>query len=127
MSQSPNEECLSSLPARAAQHLDQLHAVDRWSDTGDIADALDQIAKAAGPRAAGTTLTPFGWVHSTFHPTSLHIGDHGWRLLDFARAFTGPGLLDLRRHQKTRQRPSRPKSTRTLHSRSEGVSLSRSR
>ncbi len=34
-------------------------------------------------------------MHSEFHPTSLHIGERGWRLLDFARAFTGPGLLDL--------------------------------
>ncbi len=30
-----------------------------------------------------------------FHPTSVHIGEGGWYLLDFARAFTGPGLIDL--------------------------------
>lgn len=40
-------------------------------------------------------MAPFGWVHAEFHPTSLHIGPTGWRLLDMARAFTGPGLLDL--------------------------------
>ena len=34
-------------------------------------------------------------VHSEFHPTSLHIGRDGRRLLDFARTFNGPGLLDL--------------------------------
>jgi hypothetical protein len=34
-------------------------------------------------------------VHSEFHPTSVHIGKRGRYLLDFARAFIGPGLLDL--------------------------------
>ncbi|WP_326649478.1 MULTISPECIES: aminoglycoside phosphotransferase family protein [unclassified Streptomyces] len=101
-----DEGRLSGLPVRAAQHLDQLRATDRWPDTADIADMLDQIAKAAGSRATGTTLAPFGWVHSEFHPTSLHIGDHGWRLLDFARAFTGPGLLDLASYHGTTDAPS---------------------
>jgi hypothetical protein len=45
--------------------------------------------------AGGAGLPPFGFCHSEFHPTSLHIGSQGWRLLDFARAFNGPGLLDL--------------------------------
>ncbi|MFG3152417.1 phosphotransferase family protein [Streptomyces sp. NPDC048219] len=90
-----HEEGLRALPSRALDHLDRLRKADRWQDTGDIEQALDQIAQAADARAQGTTLAPFGWVHSEFHPTSLHIGRRGWRLLDFARAFTGPGLLDL--------------------------------
>ncbi|MDT3724817.1 phosphotransferase [Streptomyces sp. DSM 41972] len=90
-----HEEGLRALPSRALDHLDQLRKADRWPDTGDIEHALDQIAQAADTRAQGTTVAPFGWVHSEFHPTSLHIGRRGWRLLDFARAFTGPGLLDL--------------------------------
>ncbi|CAK7281932.1 hypothetical protein SGPA1_12725 [Streptomyces misionensis JCM 4497] len=90
-----HEEGLRALPSRALDHLDRLRKADRWPDTGDIEQALDQIARAADARAQGTTLAPFGWVHSEFHPTSLHIGRRGWRLLDFARAFTGPGLLDL--------------------------------
>src|ERR1019366_9484671 len=36
-----------------------------------------------------------GLCHSQYHPTSLHIGERGWHLLDFARAFNGPGLLDI--------------------------------
>jgi hypothetical protein len=56
---------------------------------------LDALASGAAKRAEGATTAPWGWVHSEFHPTSLHIGKGGWRLLDFARAFTGPGLLDL--------------------------------
>ncbi|GGS63341.1 phosphotransferase [Streptomyces cinerochromogenes] len=90
-----HEEGLRALPSHALDHLDQLRKADRWQDTGDIEQALNQIAQAADARAQGTTLAPFGWVHSEFHPTSLHIGRRGWRLLDFARAFTGPGLLDL--------------------------------
>ncbi|QKW49516.1 phosphotransferase family protein [Streptomyces buecherae] len=88
-------EALRSLPGRALDHLDQLRKAERWQDADDIETALDRLAQAAEARSAGTTMAPFGWVHSEFHPTSLHIGQRGWRLLDFARAFTGPGLLDL--------------------------------
>jgi hypothetical protein len=90
-----DEVVLRALPGRALEHLHTLRKTSRWEDTNDIEDALDRIAQAAGSRAQGATLEPFGWVHSEFHPTSLHIGSTGWRLLDFARAFTGPGLIDL--------------------------------
>ncbi|MFD7625012.1 phosphotransferase family protein [Streptomyces sp. NPDC059851] len=90
-----DQERLRTLPARALEHLERLRKVDRWQDAGDVEDALYRIAQAAEARSAGAMLEPFGWVHSEFHPTSLHIGERGWRLLDFARAFTGPGLLDL--------------------------------
>ncbi|MGW0757238.1 phosphotransferase family protein [Streptomyces sp. NPDC002814] len=90
-----DQEGLRRLPGHALEHLGQLRKAERWQDTDDIEDALDRTAQAAEARSAGTTVAPFGWVHSEFHPTSLHIGRHGWRLLDFARAFTGPGLLDL--------------------------------
>lgn len=90
-----DQEHLSALPSRALEHLRQLRKAERWLDADDVEDALDRIAQAAGARSAGALAAPFGWVHSEFHPTSLHIGRHGWRLLDFARTFTGPGLLDL--------------------------------
>jgi hypothetical protein len=90
-----DQERLRTLPSRALEHLARLRKAERWQDADDVEDALDRIAQAAEERSAGTTVAPFGWVHSEFHPTSLHIGRHGWRLLDFARAFTGPGLLDL--------------------------------
>ncbi|MGW2342722.1 aminoglycoside phosphotransferase family protein [Streptomyces sp. NPDC001661] len=93
-----DEEALRALPARALDHLRALRKADRWAaeDTDDIEQALDLLARAAPHRATGATLAPFGWVHSEYHPTSLHIGrGNTWRLLDFARAFTGPGLLDL--------------------------------
>ncbi|MFF1479587.1 aminoglycoside phosphotransferase family protein [Streptomyces sp. NPDC058301] len=90
-----DEGGLRALPSRALDHLGHLRKADRWQGTDDIEHVLDQIAQAGAARAAGATRSPFGWVHSEFHPTSLHIGKRGWRLLDFARAFTGPGLLDL--------------------------------
>ncbi|MBL1110462.1 phosphotransferase [Streptomyces sp. 5-8] len=90
-----DQEGLRGLPARSLEHLGHLRKADRWEDTHDIEDALDRIAQAAEARSAGAAIGPFGWVHSEFHPTSLHIGRRGWRLLDFARAFTGSGLLDL--------------------------------
>ncbi|MFI1185134.1 phosphotransferase family protein [Streptomyces californicus] len=90
-----DRERLRTLPVRSLKHLERLRKADRWRDAEDVAGALDRIAQAAEVRSAGATREPFGWVHSEFHPTSLHIGERGWRLLDFARAFTGPGLLDL--------------------------------
>lgn len=90
-----DEAGLQALPARATDHLLRLREAGRWGDTDDVADALSALTGAAKARASEATLEPFGWVHSEFHPTSLHIGATGWRLLDFARAFTGPGLLDL--------------------------------
>lgn len=90
-----DRERLRTLPARALEHLGRLRKVERWQDADDVEDALDRIAQAAESRSAGAAMAPFGWAHSEFHPTSLHIGHQGWKLLDFARAFTGPGLLDL--------------------------------
>ncbi|MFC8079114.1 phosphotransferase family protein [Streptomyces sp. NPDC057307] len=108
-----HEERLRTLPARALEHLGRLRKAERWQDTDDVEDALDRIAQAAETRSAGATTAPFGWVHSEFHPTSLHIGKQGWRLLDFARAFTGPGLLDLASWHGTIE-PAHPASLRVL-------------
>lgn len=91
-----DEDALAALPGKALVHLQCLRAAGRWTQgTDDLADHLHALARAAPKRAAGAGLAPFGWVHSEFHSSSLHIGERGWRLLDFAHAFTGPGLLDL--------------------------------
>ncbi|MEV5752454.1 hypothetical protein AB0L00_31950 [Actinoallomurus sp. NPDC052308] len=90
-----DEEALRRLPDRALEHLSRLRDAGRWQDTNVIEDALVRIAGAAEHRARGADIEPYGWVHSEFHPTSIHVGRRGRHLLDFARAFTGPGLLDL--------------------------------
>jgi hypothetical protein len=90
-----DQDRLRALPTQALEHLGQLRKAERWQDADDVEHTLSLIAQAAEARSADGTVAPFGWVHSEFHPTSLHISGNGWRLLDFARAFTGPGLLDL--------------------------------
>jgi hypothetical protein len=90
-----DQHTLSRLPNLAASHLKRLQDRGRWLGIDDVAEGIAALRDAADARAGGAELPPFGLVHSEFHPTSLHIGSNGWRLLDFARAFNGPGLLDL--------------------------------
>lgn len=67
-----------------------------WPHAQDIHDMLQSLTEAAGTRAADAELEPFGVCHSEFNPTSVHIGPCGrTTMLDFARAFNGPELLDL--------------------------------
>jgi hypothetical protein len=91
-----DEEALAALPGKALIHLQHLRAAGRWTQgTDDLTNHLHALARAGPKRAAGAGMAPFGWVHSEFHSSSLHVGERGWRLLDFAHAFAGPGLLDL--------------------------------
>ncbi|MCO6011062.1 phosphotransferase [Actinoallomurus purpureus] len=108
-----DEEALRALPNRALRHLHGLQEAGRWQNTTAIGEALTRIADAAEQRAGGTRIAPYGWVHSEFHPTSIHIGERGRHLLDFARAFTGPGLLDLASWYGTVDEPE-PARVRTL-------------
>lgn len=85
---------LRSLPSRALRSLALLQQ-DRWADTDDITVTLQRIDKAAATRAEGAQWRPFGWVHSEFHPESLLITEKRTYTFDLARAFHGPGLLDL--------------------------------
>lgn len=94
---------LANLPGRITNRLQHLELVDLIEN----ARALDAVATS---RAAGAELPPFGLCHSEFHPTSLHISASGWRLLDFARAFIGPGLLELASWHGTLDDP-RPERT----------------
>ncbi|MFF0524089.1 hypothetical protein ACFYTC_35795 [Actinomadura nitritigenes] len=86
---------LASLPGRALDSLARLQQAGRWSDAADIRRSLTNLADVAEARSEGVAMPPFGMCHSEFHPTSLHTGPFGLRILDWARAFTGPGLLDL--------------------------------
>jgi hypothetical protein len=99
------EAALRALPSIGRIYLDQLHAAGRFADTADCAAHLQVLGRIAGKRAAGAELPPFGLCHGELHPTSLHVGKRGWRLLDLAKAFNGPGLLDLATWQGTRNPP----------------------
>ncbi|WP_207939486.1 aminoglycoside phosphotransferase family protein [Actinomadura darangshiensis] len=86
---------LAALPGQALASLQQLRDTGRWTDNADVSALLEQLAEVGEQRARGTDVGPFGLCHSEFHPTSLHTGPKGTTILDWARAFNGPGLLDL--------------------------------
>lgn len=88
-------EWLASLPSRALRTIELLQENGRWSECDDIAAVLRQLEKEAGPRAEGATKPPYGWVHSEFHPESVLVSSGRVYMFDLARAFRGPGLLDL--------------------------------
>jgi hypothetical protein len=96
---------LQRLPASSQASLAELEARNRWRDVDDIRDRFAVIGEQAEERAEGADLPPFGLCHSEFHPSSLHVTASGWWLLDWARAFVGPGLLDLASWQNTRDPP----------------------
>jgi hypothetical protein len=89
-------EGLADLPTRALGWLDALQENGRWPGAQEFRRDLGRLEKVARRRASGTQIPPFGMCHSEFHPTSIHIGA-GDRLtvMDWARAYTGSGLLDL--------------------------------
>jgi Phosphotransferase enzyme family len=90
-----DEPALAALPGRALDCLDQLTAAGRYGGTSDLREHLVTLTQAARVRAAGADRPPFGMCHGELHPSTVHIGPAGWRLLDFAMALHGPGLLDL--------------------------------
>lgn len=88
-------DALTGLPVRALAWLEDLKSVGRWLEADDIRVSLERVAELATRRAKDADIPPYGMCHSEFHPTSLHLGEGGMRILDWARAYTGPGLLDL--------------------------------
>jgi hypothetical protein len=102
-----DEIALARLPARIAARAARLNLPSHITVTANFLD------RHASHLAKGTCLPPYGLCHSEFHPTSVHIGSHGRRLLDFARAFVGPGLLDLASWSGTLTAPD-PRTVATL-------------
>ncbi|GAB3971140.1 hypothetical protein GCM10029978_045760 [Actinoallomurus acanthiterrae] len=96
---------LAALPGRALKRLATLQSAGRWQDPV-LARHLRALAAVAYDRCHGAEIPPWGMLHSEFHPTSLHVDASGrWRLLDMARACTGPGVLDLVSWQGTQTAP----------------------
>jgi hypothetical protein len=98
-------EALQALPESCLHRLAGLADAGRWPEPGYDTELLERLAKLAPTLADGVEKAPFGLCHSEFHPTSVHITQQGWRLLDWARAFVGPGLLDLASWQNTAEPP----------------------
>lgn len=91
---------LAALPGRALDQLAALQAAGRWRDDR-IAERLLALIAVADDRARDAAIPPYGMCHSEFHPTSLLVASEQVWVLDMARAFTGPGLLDLASWQGT--------------------------
>lgn len=96
---------LAALPGRALKRLAGLQAAGRWQ-VPTVNKRLQMLADVAVDLARDAERSPFGMCHSEFHSTSLHVDATGQRrVLDMARAFTGPGLLDLVSWQGTQHPP----------------------
>ncbi|MFC4560312.1 phosphotransferase family protein [Nocardiopsis mangrovi] len=104
---------LASLPERALRNLRLLYEEDRWEGTDDIGETLSELARAGRSRAEGALTPPYGWVHGEFHPESVLVRGDRVRLYDFARAFRGPGLIDLASWHGTVDTPD-PDATRVF-------------
>jgi hypothetical protein len=107
------EAALAALPGQTLACLEQLRATGRLTDASDLLGHLAALDRLAPARAAGAERPPFGPCHGELHPSALHLGHTGGHLLDFAMAFTGPGLLDLAAWSGLR-RPADPRRTRGL-------------
>jgi hypothetical protein len=62
---------------------------------GNVPELAGQLHAVAGRLARAAAVPPVGLCHSEFHPTSVIIQGGRWYTYDLARAFHGPGLLDL--------------------------------
>ncbi|SDH28160.1 Phosphotransferase enzyme family protein [Sinosporangium album] len=88
-----DEQGLAAMPEKIRTRLTR-HDRGR-SDLGLLTETAHALTKVADARAARAELAPFGLCHSEWHPTSIYVTENETYLLDFARAFRGPGLLDL--------------------------------
>ncbi|MEV1333178.1 aminoglycoside phosphotransferase [Micromonospora costi] len=102
-----DQAALARLPEQAIDALAALRQQARFLNTDLVEELLEKLAKVARSRAGGAERPPFGLCHGEFHPTSLHVSRTGCHLVDWAKAFTGPGLLDLATWFGTRT-PAKP-------------------
>ncbi|MEW2385581.1 aminoglycoside phosphotransferase [Micromonospora sp. NPDC047707] len=97
---------LARLPGQSLDALAGLRGQERFPDTShQIEEVLERLAAVAQRRADGAERSPFGLCHGEFHRSSLHVSRTGCHLVDWAKAFTGPGLLDLATWFGTRTPP----------------------
>jgi hypothetical protein len=98
---------LAAMPTRIAT---RARKHDLPAAIPELAGQLDAVA-ALSARAA--TVPPVGLCHSEFHPESVIIRADRWHTYDLARAFHGPGLIDLASWHGTVNAPD-PEATAAL-------------
>jgi Phosphotransferase enzyme family len=95
-----NAEALAAMPERIAV------GAARHGLSDVTVRAAGVIARSARQLAAPAIVQPLGLCHSEWHPDSILINAHGLPYVyDWARAFAGPGLLDLASWHGTRAAP----------------------
>lgn len=105
---------LARLPGHALDALAALRQQERFPDSRPLEELLQRLAAVAPYRVDGAERPPFGLCHGEFHRSSLHVSRTGCRLVDWAKAFTGPGLLDLATWFGTRTPPEPHRLTRLI-------------
>ena len=99
---------LAAMPGRIAER------ASRHGLPVPVIEAAAVIAGSAARLAAPAIIEPVGLCHSEWHPDSILIDASGRaHAYDWARAFTGPGLIDLASWHGTTTAPS-PQATRVL-------------
>jgi Phosphotransferase enzyme family len=94
---------LAAMPGRIAERASRHRLPVATIDTAAA------IAASADRLAAAASTPPFGLCHSEWHPTSVIIDAAGNpHVYDWARAFTGPGLIDLASWLGTTTAPDLP-------------------
>ena len=109
-----DEAALRGLPMRIGDGIDRLAAEGRWQRVGRMRGLLERVSALAPQLSEGAKPPPFGLWHSEFHPTSLHIGTAGTALVNWQKAYVGPGLLDLVSWFQMGKTPPLPSDCRAL-------------
>ena len=95
--------------------IESLASSGRWIESADrLLGLLDRLDGAATALSEAAEIPPFGLCHSEFHPTSLHLGTLKTALVDWAKAYVGPGLLDLASWFQNGPLPPEPAACRSL-------------
>jgi hypothetical protein len=99
---------LAAMPGRIAER------ASRHGLPVSTIETVAVIARSAARLAAPAIVQPVGLCHSEWHPESILIDADGHaHVYDWARAFTGPGLIDLASWHGTITAPD-PAATRAL-------------
>jgi hypothetical protein len=85
-------EFLEQLPQKIKAGIERLVSQGTWTNPDRIRRPVADIAKAAPGLSSSAEMPPFGLCHSSYHPTSLHIGARKTALLDWQRSYVGPLL-----------------------------------
>ena len=86
------QESLENLPQKIMTGIERLVSQGTWTNPDRIRRPVGDIAKAAPALSSSAEVRPFGLCHSSYDPSSLHIGSRKTALLDWQCTNVGPLL-----------------------------------